>query len=106
MLLDHTSGLKSYIPIYQQARSRARAIDILFAQPLLRPPGDSAVYSDLNALLLGLVIETGERLPHRSFRGPRGLRAPRHGADDVQAAEETEEADRPERSLARSAGGR
>ncbi len=57
MLLDHTSGLKSYIPIYQKARSRARAIDILFAQPLLRPPGDSAVYSDLNALLLGLVIE-------------------------------------------------
>ncbi|MGH7498350.1 MAG: serine hydrolase domain-containing protein, partial [Gemmatimonadales bacterium] len=57
MLLDHTSGLKSYIPLYQKARSRARAIDILYAQPLLRPPGDSAVYSDLNAMLLGLVVE-------------------------------------------------
>lgn len=57
MLLDHTSGLKSYIPIYQMAHGKAQATNILYAQPLLRPPGDSAVYSDLNALLLGLVIE-------------------------------------------------
>jgi CubicO group peptidase (beta-lactamase class C family) len=57
MLLDHTSGLKSYVPMYQQARTRAKAISLLYAQPLLRPPGDSAVYSDLNALLLGLVVE-------------------------------------------------
>jgi CubicO group peptidase (beta-lactamase class C family) len=58
MLLDHTSGLKSYVPIYQRAgRSRSRAVDLLYAQPLLRPPGDSAEYSDLNALLLGMVIE-------------------------------------------------
>ncbi|HEX6104581.1 MAG TPA: serine hydrolase domain-containing protein [Gemmatimonadales bacterium] len=65
MLLDHTSGLKSYVPIYQRARrSRARATDLLYAQPLLRAPGDSAEYSDLNALLLGLVIEkvAGTRL--------------------------------------------
>ncbi|HYC31013.1 MAG TPA: serine hydrolase domain-containing protein, partial [Gemmatimonadales bacterium] len=45
MLLDHTSGLKSYVPIYQRAgRSRSRAVDILYAQPLLRAPGDSAEY--------------------------------------------------------------
>jgi CubicO group peptidase (beta-lactamase class C family) len=65
MLLDHTSGLKSYVPIYQRARrSRARAVDLLYAQPLLRAPGDSAEYSDLNALLLGMVIEkvTGSTL--------------------------------------------
>lgn len=66
MLLDHTSGLKSYVPIYQQARSKAKATSILLAQPLLRPPGDSAVYSDLNAILLGLVIEkvSGTTLDH------------------------------------------
>jgi CubicO group peptidase (beta-lactamase class C family) len=64
MLLDHTSGLKSYVPIYQRARrSRARAINLLYAQPLLRAPGDSAEYSDLNALLLGLVIEKVTGLP-------------------------------------------
>lgn len=64
MLLDHTSGLKSYVPIYRRAgRSRAKAIDLLYAQPLLRVPGDSAEYSDLNALFLGLVIEKVTGLP-------------------------------------------
>ena len=64
MLLDHTSGLKSYVPIYQRARrSRSRAVDLLYAQPLLRVPGDSAEYSDLNALFLGLVIEKVTGLP-------------------------------------------
>jgi len=34
MLLDHTSGLKSYVPFYLKARgSRARAVDLLYAQP-------------------------------------------------------------------------
>jgi CubicO group peptidase (beta-lactamase class C family) len=66
MLLDHTSGLKSYIPIYQMGRGKAKATSILYTQPLLRPPGDSAVYSDLNALLLGLVIEkvSGASIDH------------------------------------------
>jgi CubicO group peptidase (beta-lactamase class C family) len=62
MLLDHTSGLKSYEPIYRRAgRSRSRMIKLLYAQPLVRPPGDSAAYSDLNAMLLGLVIESVSR---------------------------------------------
>ena len=39
MLLDHTSGLKSYVPFYVRARgSRARTVDLLYAQPLVRPP--------------------------------------------------------------------
>jgi CubicO group peptidase (beta-lactamase class C family) len=64
MLLDHTSGLKSYVPFYVKARgSRARAIDLLYAQPLIRAPGDSAEYSDLNALFLGLILEKVSGLP-------------------------------------------
>jgi CubicO group peptidase (beta-lactamase class C family) len=64
MLLDHTSGLKSYVPFYVKARgSRARAIDLLYAQPLVRTPGDSAEYSDLNALFLGLIEEKVAGLP-------------------------------------------
>ncbi len=62
MLLDHTSGLKSYVPIYRKAgRSRSRMISLLYAQPLVRAPGDSAEYSDLNAMLLGLVVESVSR---------------------------------------------
>ena len=80
MLLDHTSGLKSYVPIYLKARgSRARAIDLLYAQPLLRPPGDSAEYSDLNALLLGLIVEKVGKMPLDRFAArevftPLGMR--------------------------------
>ena len=71
MLLDHTSGLKSYVPLYRRAgRSRAKATDLLYAQPLMRAPGDSAEYSDLNALFLGLVIEkvTGTTLDKAAAR--------------------------------------
>src|SRR5689334_2845168 len=57
MLLDHTSGLKSYEPFYRRARGRQRMINLLYAEPLARAPGDSAVYSDLNAMLLGLLVE-------------------------------------------------
>jgi CubicO group peptidase (beta-lactamase class C family) len=79
MLLDHTSGLKSYVPFYVKARgSRSRAVDLLYAQPLVRVPGDSAEYSDLNALFLGLVEEriTGvplDQLAQREVFRPLGL---------------------------------
>jgi CubicO group peptidase (beta-lactamase class C family) len=64
MLLDHTSGLKSYVPLYKRARhSRARMLSLLYAQPLLRKPGESAEYSDLNAMLLGLIVERISGLP-------------------------------------------
>ncbi len=70
MLLDHTSGLKSYVPIYQMARGKSKAINILYAQPLIHTPGDTAVYSDLNALLLGLVVEkvAGTSIDHFATR--------------------------------------
>jgi CubicO group peptidase (beta-lactamase class C family) len=64
MLLDHTSGLRSYVPFYAKARrSRARVIDLLYAEPLVRAPGDSAEYSDLNALLMGLLLEKVSGVP-------------------------------------------
>jgi CubicO group peptidase (beta-lactamase class C family) len=64
MLLNHTSGLKSYVPIYLKAhKSRQKAINLLYAQPLMRAPGDSAEYSDLNALLMGLLVENVTGLP-------------------------------------------
>ena len=80
MLLDHTSGLKSYVPIYQQARKRAKAIDLLYAQPLVRTPGDTAIYSDLNALLLGLVVEKAAGMSIDRFADPRGLHPARDAA--------------------------
>ncbi|MFI5234762.1 MAG: serine hydrolase domain-containing protein [Gemmatimonadales bacterium] len=64
MLLDHTSGEPAWVPFFRLAPSRDSAIALLFATPLARKPGLAPVYSDLNALLLGLLVEqvTGEPL--------------------------------------------
>jgi CubicO group peptidase (beta-lactamase class C family) len=84
MLLDHTSGLKPYEPIYRRAgRSRSRMIKLLYAQPLVRPPGDSAAYSDLNAMLLGLVVESVsrtslDRFADREVFDPLGMEQTRY----------------------------
>ena len=63
MLLDHTSGLRAYVPFFKQARSRDAAISLLYAEQPLRRPGEKAVYSDLNAILLGLVLENVSGMP-------------------------------------------
>ena len=67
MLLDHTSGLRSYAPFFKRARSRAQAIELLYGERPTRRPGDLPVYSDLNAMLLGLVVETVSGMPLDRF---------------------------------------
>lgn len=67
MLLDHTSGLRSYAPLFKRARNRAGAVESLYAEPLVRRPGEEPVYSDLNALLLGLILENVSGIPLDRF---------------------------------------
>lgn len=67
MLLDHTSGLRSYAPLFKQARSRAQAIDLLYNERPVRRPGDLPVYSDLNAIFLGLLVEAVSGMPLDRF---------------------------------------
>lgn len=57
MLLDHTSGLRAYLPFFKQAKTREAAIALLYSEQLVRQPGQKPVYSDLNAILLGLLLE-------------------------------------------------
>lgn len=70
MLLNHTSGLRSYLQLFKLADGRDDAIDILYQEPLRRTPATKAVYSDLNAMLLGLVVEevSGEPLDQFALR--------------------------------------
>src|SRR5690606_4285992 len=84
MLLDHTSGLPAYIEFFKLTKSRDSAVALLYRTPLRRTPGASAEYSDLNFLLLGLVIETvtGEPLDRAVTRlvlEPAGLTQTRYG---------------------------
>jgi CubicO group peptidase (beta-lactamase class C family) len=57
MLLDHTSGLPAWLALWREAPSRDAGVARIASEPLRRPPGTSAVYSDLNAILLGAVLE-------------------------------------------------
>jgi CubicO group peptidase (beta-lactamase class C family) len=78
MLLDHTSGLPPYLPFFRWAGSRRAAVDSVFAAPLDFVPGDTARYSDLNAILLGFIVEAvaGEPLDQftqREIFAPIGM---------------------------------
>ena len=57
MLLNHTSGLRPSGAFFRRTSSRKRAIAFLMQERPERIPGSSAVYSDINAMLLGLVVE-------------------------------------------------
>lgn len=65
-LMTHTSGFAAGIPLYNMGNSREERLQILFAHPLDHEPGSTYVYSDLNMIVLGALIErlTNERLDH------------------------------------------
>jgi CubicO group peptidase (beta-lactamase class C family) len=63
MLLDHTSGLRAYVPFFKLTKSRDTAISLLYSEQLVREPGEKPVYSDLNAILLGLLLEGISGMP-------------------------------------------
>jgi serine-type D-Ala-D-Ala carboxypeptidase len=79
-LLDHTSGLPAWLALWREASSRETVIARIAREPLKRPPGTAAVYSDLNAILLGRVLEVAggaslDLLFQREVAQPLGLGA-------------------------------
>jgi CubicO group peptidase (beta-lactamase class C family) len=78
MLLDHTSGLPAFIALWQVTAVPGDVIARICIEPLRRPPGTAAEYSDLNAILLGAVLErvggaSLEVLVQREVIEPLGL---------------------------------
>jgi CubicO group peptidase (beta-lactamase class C family) len=78
MLLDHTSGLPAFVPFYRWASGREDVISALFEVPLESAPGGRVRYSDLNAILLGLLVEslsgtTLDRFAEEAVFGPLGM---------------------------------
>ncbi len=91
MLLDHTSGLPSYVEFFKLAATRDSAITLLYTTPLRRSPGSAAEYSDLNFLLLGLLVErvSGEpleRFVEQQVLVPAGMVHTRYRPADSTAA--------------------
>lgn len=67
MLLNHTSGLPAWAPLWRLAKTSAEARSALYSIALVRPPGEQSEYSDLNALLLGLVVSQVAGMPLDAF---------------------------------------
>ncbi|UCD23622.1 MAG: beta-lactamase family protein [Gemmatimonadota bacterium] len=77
-LLEHLSGLRSFLPLNDRAATAEEARHLVVTEELRWAPGTRMEYSDLNAMLLGWVIEgvTGVPLDEYSARevfGPLGM---------------------------------
>jgi CubicO group peptidase (beta-lactamase class C family) len=66
-LLEHRSGLRAFLPLNELAADAAEAKALVLSEPLRSPPGTRMVYSDLNAMVLGWVIEAVAGLPLDEF---------------------------------------
>lgn len=64
-LLTHTSGLPSHKPFYKMGLSKKQILDYILKCPSI--PGEQVVYSDLNFILLGFLIEELSGLPLDKF---------------------------------------
>jgi CubicO group peptidase (beta-lactamase class C family) len=107
-LLTHTSGLAAWYPMYTRGEGAAAYRKTLATMEPQARPGGQVVYSDLNFLVLGEILETIftarlDRLFSDLVATPSGSRAgylPPAGAD-VAA---TEKGDRFERAMVESRG--
>ena len=66
-LLAHTSGLRAFLPLNDLAADAREARRIVMEEPLRWDPGRRPVYSDLNAMLLGWIVEDAGGMPLDSF---------------------------------------
>ena len=90
-LLEHRSGLRAFLPLNEQAATAEEARHLVVTEELRWSPGSRMEYSDLNAMLLGWVVESASGLSldayaarevfeplgmtQSRFRPPGGLRA-------------------------------
>lgn len=56
-LLLHNSGLKAFIPFYKYYSTKEEVINAIYNAELDYEPDTKFVYSDLNAILLGFIVE-------------------------------------------------
>ncbi|MCQ0021550.1 beta-lactamase family protein [Streptomyces somaliensis DSM 40738] len=80
-LLTHTSGLRAWLPLYREP-TREGMLRLLWEERPLDPPGTAYRYSDLNMIVLQLLLEevTGrplDALLRERITGPLGMRRTR-----------------------------
>jgi CubicO group peptidase (beta-lactamase class C family) len=106
-LLEHTSGLPPWLPLYCRTALRDEAVLLAATAPLVSEPGTRWAYSDLGMIALGAVIEgvTGQRqdlaFAERIAR-PLGLERTGYGPVPAAAAAASGDSDVLERAMVAS----
>ena len=96
-LLTHSSGLPALRPLYREVETADEARQLVLATPLDTPPGARYVYSDLGAIIAGMIVERVTDAPLDAYLDryvfrPLGMRDTRYhpSPEDVDRIAPTE----------------
>ncbi len=67
LLMTHYSGLPPDVPLDAPWSGKAEAVRLAMTSPLINPPGQKFVYSDINYIMLGLLVEKLGGLPLQQY---------------------------------------
>ena len=70
-LLEHRTGLRAFLPLNERASTAQEARELVLTEPLRYEPAGPVIYSDLNAMLLGWVVERAAGVPLDEFVAAR-----------------------------------
>lgn len=107
-LLTHTSGIPAWFPLYVRGEGAAAYRRTLGTIEPEAKPGSAVIYSDINFLVVGEVLETHfsaplDRLYQEFVAGPSGSRAA-FLPETPQETAATEEGDETERAMTSALG--
>jgi CubicO group peptidase (beta-lactamase class C family) len=105
-LLTHTSGFTAWLPLWSQYPDEASRIRAVMEQPLSNPPGSTYLYSDLNLITLGVLVERLRGAPldtvvHDRVTAPLGMHDTGYNPQDVSRTAATEYQSSPPRGMVR-----
>ncbi len=103
-LLTHTSGFTSWLPLWSKYPDEASRIKAVMDQPPTNAPGSTYLYSDLNLITLGVMVEklTGKPLDQvvrERITRPLGMRDTGYNPTDKERTAATEFQKAPARGL-------
>jgi CubicO group peptidase (beta-lactamase class C family) len=103
-LLTHTSGFVAWLPLWSKYPDKASRIQAVMDQPLDHPPGTHYLYSDLNLITLGVLVErvTGKSLDQvvaERITGPLGMADTGYNPTDRERTAATEYQVSPPRGM-------
>ncbi|WP_254666519.1 serine hydrolase [Humibacillus sp. DSM 29435] len=105
-LLTHTSGLTSWLPLWSSHPDQVARIQAVMEQPLSNSPGSTYLYSDLNLITLGVMVERLRDAPldvvvHDHITAPLGMVDTGYNPTERHHAAATEFQTAPPRGMVR-----